>query len=387
MNDPGPNRTYPPPGEDLLPPVEPPSASFIIQLFVVPALIVLVIVGVWLLFTSLVRRSSPETILQGLEHGPSIARWQRASELADMLRNERFADFKQNAAAADHVARILDREIDRADARGGMQEQEVTLRYFLARALGKFDVNNGIDVLLKAAQTHRDPKEQLVRHGALLAIAERAYNLPQLDPPQQLVHDELEPTLLRLADDELPQLRSDTAYVLGKLGTPAAIKRLETMVDDPDADTRYNAAVALAHHGNGRATETLAEMLDPEESAGIRDETSEQDRAFKRAVIVSTAIEAARLCTQKGLSVEVVSVPMFDPAAPGRAAQLAASSPAPVKIALEAATCRLYAGIGVMHRIGLSTFGESAPEDDVVRHFHLEASQVADRIFEIVNPK
>ena len=32
------------------PPVEPPSAKFIVQLFVVPGLIVAVIVGAWLLF-------------------------------------------------------------------------------------------------------------------------------------------------------------------------------------------------------------------------------------------------------------------------------------------------------------------------------------------------
>jgi len=36
-----------------LPPVEPPSAGFIIQLFVVPGLIVLAIVGVYLLFGKL----------------------------------------------------------------------------------------------------------------------------------------------------------------------------------------------------------------------------------------------------------------------------------------------------------------------------------------------
>ena len=42
-------------GDDLLPPVEPPSAGFIIQLFVVPALIVLVIVSVWFTFSWLVR--------------------------------------------------------------------------------------------------------------------------------------------------------------------------------------------------------------------------------------------------------------------------------------------------------------------------------------------
>ena len=36
-----------------LPPVEPPSARFIVQLFVVPGLIVAVIVGAWLLFGKL----------------------------------------------------------------------------------------------------------------------------------------------------------------------------------------------------------------------------------------------------------------------------------------------------------------------------------------------
>ena len=32
-----------------LPPVEPPSAAFIVQLFVVPAMIVIAVVGVWAL--------------------------------------------------------------------------------------------------------------------------------------------------------------------------------------------------------------------------------------------------------------------------------------------------------------------------------------------------
>src|SRR5439155_23866789 len=43
-------ESRPPLGEELLPPVEPPSARFIIQLFVVPALIVALIVAVWLAF-------------------------------------------------------------------------------------------------------------------------------------------------------------------------------------------------------------------------------------------------------------------------------------------------------------------------------------------------
>jgi HEAT repeat protein len=288
-----------PAGDDNLPPVEPPSAAFLIQLFVVPALIVMVIVGVWLTFTWLVRRTSPETMIQGLEQGPSVARWQRASELADMLRNKRFAQFKRDPKAAGDLARILNREIDQANAEHGMEEEEITLRYFLARALGEFEVQEGIDVLLKAAQTERAPGEKLVRYGALEAIAVRAHNLSELEPPQTPQDDDLMPALEKLSADEDPQIRSQSAYALGQIGTPAAIERLEVLVDDPDADTRYNAAVALARRGNEKAIETLAEMLDLEELASLHTDNDERSEAARRAVIVSNALHAVEaLATQ-----------------------------------------------------------------------------------------
>ncbi|MCI0492565.1 MAG: hypothetical protein L0Z07_06490, partial [Planctomycetes bacterium] len=192
--------------EDLLPPVEPPNAGFILQLFVVPALIVLVIVAIWVMFNWLVHRTAmrPEELIQGMQQGPRVARWQRASELADMLRNERFAEFKRDANAATQLARILDRENESAGQAGGIDQGDVMLRYFLARALGEFEVHEGVDVLLETARTNRDPAEQLVRHGALEAIAVRTYNLSQLDPPRELAHPELESTLFELARDEDP---------------------------------------------------------------------------------------------------------------------------------------------------------------------------------------
>src|SRR5690242_6222897 len=54
-DEPAKYEARPPLGEELLPPVEQPSARFIVQLFVVPALIVVLIVGVWLSFNWLVR--------------------------------------------------------------------------------------------------------------------------------------------------------------------------------------------------------------------------------------------------------------------------------------------------------------------------------------------
>jgi HEAT repeat protein len=280
-------------GGDLLPPVEPPSAVFILQLFVVPALIVLVIVGVWLSFSWLVHRDQPRDLIQGLESS-RVARWQRASELADMLRNERYEDFRSDSSTALQLTDILNREIDGGGEKGGMDDEAITLRYFLCRALGEFRVPGVLDSLLKAATTNRDPREQIVRQGAVEAIAVLTYNLRQLDPPQELNSEQLDRTLAQLANDKDNSIRSVTAYTLGRIGTPASLAQLEILVDDPDADTRYNAAVALAHHGNAKAVETLAEMLDYTETSGVRDEPDPRDRISKRTLIISNAMDAVR---------------------------------------------------------------------------------------------
>jgi len=278
----------------MLPPVEPPSARFIIQLFVVPAIIVLLVVAVWIGVTWLVRRTTmqPEDLIAGLETS-SVARWQRASELADLLRNERFKEFRHDEKAANQLAAILDREVDAAEGGKKMDEEAVMLRYFLARALGEFEVDAGTASLLKAAKTDRDPQEALVRRGALQAIAVRAYNLSQLEPPQSLVDPNLEPTLFELAGDENPLVRSETAYALGQIGTTTALAQLEKMLLDPHPDTRYNAAIALAQHGNVTAIPTLAEMLDPEEMSSVREEPNEAAQFYKRSLIVTNALEKA----------------------------------------------------------------------------------------------
>jgi HEAT repeat protein len=305
-NQPQKIESRPPLGEDLLPPVEQPSARFIIQLFVVPALIVMLIVAVWLSFNWLVRSTQlgPDKLIQGIEDGPSVARWQRARELADLLHDKRYPQFRQSQDSAAHLARILDREIEQGD----MKDDDIEYRKYLAGALGEFDVQEGTDVLLKAAQTNRDPNEQRVRDAAIQAIAVRAYNLQRLSPPVELANPELESNLNQLATDTDPRIRFQTAYALGQLGTPAAIERLEAMVNDLDSDTRYNAAVALAHRGNAKAIDTLVEMLDVDELAGVREEKNEEGKKFKRTVIVVSAIDAAHSLARKNAKADIKPV-------------------------------------------------------------------------------
>src|SRR4029079_6125191 len=82
-------RLAPLAGDDLLPPVEPPSGRVILQLFVVPAVIVLLILVLWLMVSWLVHRTRPKDLVQRLQ-GSGVARWQGASELAGLFGHQRF---------------------------------------------------------------------------------------------------------------------------------------------------------------------------------------------------------------------------------------------------------------------------------------------------------
>src|SRR5437660_8463498 len=71
--------------EDL-PPVQPPSAGFIIQLFVVPGLIVMAIVGVYLLFGKLASGEQDwQSLLVELKHPNEHRRWRGALGLGQVL--------------------------------------------------------------------------------------------------------------------------------------------------------------------------------------------------------------------------------------------------------------------------------------------------------------
>lgn len=303
----GPSR--PPLGADLLPPVEEPSAKFIIQLFVVPALIVAGIVGLWLSFSWLVRSTSigPDKLIAGVDQGPNVARWQRASELADILHDKRYASFKRDHGAATHLAQILNREIDQSKD-GNDGEQAAYLRFFLARALGEFEVEEGTDALLKAAETKRTPNDDLVRRGALEALAMRIYNLSQHETPEQLTQPEVEATLVRLTEDEDPTIRLRAAYALGKLGTPAGLERLEILTDDPDADTRFNSAIALAHRGNAKSVDTLAEIFDVDELLHTTVDKDGNTVPSKLIVFVEPAMGAVQSLAHKNTSADLAPV-------------------------------------------------------------------------------
>ncbi len=164
-------RSDSPPGEplsagDALPPVEPPSAGFILQLFVVPGIIVVIIVMVWLMFNWVARTGNdPDEYVRALRRN-NAGRWQAAFGLAGAISKGK--ELRQDAHLADELAAILEEEINHSSTK---DEEQIALRAYLCQALGQFEVDNGLAMLLVAASTQRSEEEIEVRLAALRAIA------------------------------------------------------------------------------------------------------------------------------------------------------------------------------------------------------------------------
>jgi hypothetical protein len=248
-----------------LPPVQPPSAGFLVQLFLIPGVIVAVIVVVWILVDWLAHmESDPQKYVDGLRRNSQDV-WLQAQQLADMLQSDRTNQLKGDGKLAQSIGDILVEKI----REGRLDQDSASLRLYLCRALGQFNTPEGLPALLKAATTNRDPKELPVREAALDAIGILTWNLEQKSSAlgaskRESIHsEELLTTLLAAARDPEPVIRLRAAFDLGIAGGNQAIDRLKKMLDDPSRDVAYNAATALARHGEAASVDTLSAMLDP----------------------------------------------------------------------------------------------------------------------------
>lgn len=276
MSQPGSPNSFSP--DDALPPVEPPSAGFLVQLFLIPGLIVTIIVVVWLLFHWLAQMGNdPRQYVKQLR-GNSETRWQAAVNLAGALHGEAGDAIKQDASLAAELSQILDDEIRGAS----MEEGPINMRIYLCRALGEFQVATGLPVLLKAAETQRGDAEADVRRAAVQGIAALAANMQKSGQP--LNTPELIPTLIKASRSDNPKLRAETAYALGVIDDPKTVARLAEMLTDSQADARFNAATALASHGRAEALPVLLQMLEPDQSLSMQDERPES-RQFKQVLV------------------------------------------------------------------------------------------------------
>lgn len=289
MTDPESTEDEPLPHE--LPPVEPPSAGFIMQLFLIPALIIAVIVGIVAAFGLMA--SSQEDwrkLVQDIRNPNDPVRWRAAMGLAQILPlDEKLGDKGQNLVANREIAESLCGLLDEELKRAAPTEEELQLQIFLARAIQILRVPDiVIPSMIRSVHADHDVE---VRKNGLAAIAIFANRANEGGPPLTSEQtEELVAALTEVSMEPKPLMRQMSAFSLGMLNDPSARERLEVLLGDGDLSTRANAMVGLARQNDPSGYPVLEEIF----ASAFADQTEGED-TFARLAALKNAIAAANL--------------------------------------------------------------------------------------------
>ncbi len=233
---------------DDLPVVEPPSAGFILQLFLVPGLIVAAVIGVWALFGQI---SSSEQDwrhqIVEMRSNNEHRRWRGANGLAQMLRadielGKDGQQLSRNPAIAKELTELLKDLLDEPAS----DKELISQQSFVTTTISWLDLHDiVIPVLLSAADPKRD---EIVRADAIRSLVRIAGRADEAGV--KLKRSKLTDALLEYSQDRTPLMRQLCAYTLGLVDGTGVDQRLRVMAEDDDPNTQVNAAIALARRGS-----------------------------------------------------------------------------------------------------------------------------------------
>ena len=242
-----------------LPPVEPPSAKFIIQLFVVPGLIVAAIVGVWLLFGKLASAEQDwQALLADMKSSNEHRRGRGALGLAQALTADRNSKSDGPRLATNpQVAQELSNFLADTLKNSSTEKAVISQQDLLTQAVGFLDVPNVVlPVLRDAMQESRDRE---VRKNAVRSVALIADRANQQGKP--LSDADIVEELIVVSRDADPLTRSLATFTLGLFPLDLVRQPLTVLLADSDANTRANAAVAFARHKSLDGLAVFREVL------------------------------------------------------------------------------------------------------------------------------
>lgn len=308
-----PASTYPPQsagstlrphGPEELPPVTPPSAGYIIQLFLIPALIVAAVVAVWALFGKLADSETDwKQMVSELGSSNEHRRWRSALGLAQLLRNDELAPVAGEPALAeqpvvvDGLTGLLKSSLDSTV----VEDVDIKHQEFLARTLGALRADQKVLPVLAlamSAERHADVRKSAVmsvasiagRHfehasgytvqqpaGADQSPVAPAVTLPLSEPT--IREPEVLKQLKLMSQDTDPLFRQLAAFTIASVSGPECVEQLKVMLLDNDANTRANAAIGLARNQSEAGLSAISELLtkaslpfDPSAGQGVTED-------------------------------------------------------------------------------------------------------------------
>jgi HEAT repeat protein len=212
------------------------APALAVQFFLIPLAVIGVTILVYVGFRSLLTdQRSPQDYLTEIQTGGTTRRWPAAYELSRLM--------------ADPAVRA-DRTLGPALVKAfeSAKDDDPRVRQYLALALGRLDppLPDRAIADLKVALQDADSEARIMAIWALGSSGDAS------------VVAELEP--LYTSPDA--GIRKMVVYALGALPGDRQLVTLRTALQDPEPDVRWNAAVALARHGNREAVPVLHQMLD-----------------------------------------------------------------------------------------------------------------------------
>ncbi|MCS6975774.1 MAG: hypothetical protein NZM31_02030 [Gemmatales bacterium] len=270
----------PQPDPAALPPVEPPSATFILQLFIVPGVLVAVIVAIIVLFFGWVGGGpqTPEQYLQGLRSPSGMKRGKTAQDLAQVL--PRSAELRGKVNFALDLADLLADEIKKpptvADPTG---QEPFLLEYYLPSAAASFQAPVALPLLVQMVLGSQDRvgSDEAYRQrmrNAVFALALMGSRVQEFDSlasqdQERILSDLDEATRAsdpqraeraRLALEYLRQRGSRDGRTSVPVLPAGLVSALEAASSAPDEITRKFAVLACANW-EGPETERLLVQL------------------------------------------------------------------------------------------------------------------------------
>ncbi|RLT03742.1 MAG: HEAT repeat domain-containing protein [Planctomycetota bacterium] len=268
-----------------LPPVTPPSAGFIVQLFLIPALIVMAVVAVWALFGKLADSDNDwKQLATELSSSNEHRRWRAALGLAQLLQNEQIypprdqQPLATNPVVVDSLTQLLSESL----ASTTTTDEDIRHQEFLARTLAALDADEKTLPIL--AEAMKDSHNIEVRKSSLMSIAaiagrhfdhvtgySAAVTAEALAPSMSVRKLPLaNPTisdsavleqLRRSAQDSDPVVRHLAGYALGNVSGPDSLVQLRVMLTDGNRLAQANAAIGLSRNGSIDGVPTMIQLL------------------------------------------------------------------------------------------------------------------------------
>lgn len=207
------------------------------QFFLIPLAVVGITVMVYLGFRSLVADArTAQDYISEVRYGGSNRRWPAAYELSRLLSDPKV---RADRALAPALVKAYEESKDDEDPR---------VRRYLALAIGRLDPPLPGQAVADLSKALDDPDSE-TRISVIWALGSSG-------------DEAVVPTLQPLYQSPDAGIRKMTVYALGALPGAAQIDTLRTALEDSVPDVRWNAALALARHGNRDGVPVLRQMLD-----------------------------------------------------------------------------------------------------------------------------